>query len=68
MPRKGEAARPDDRIRVMHMVEAGREAMTFAAGRERADLDTDRQLLRALTHCVQEIGEAAGKVTPVGRA
>jgi hypothetical protein len=29
----------DDRIRLQHMLDAANEAMSFAAGRTRADLD-----------------------------
>jgi hypothetical protein len=36
--------RPEDRVRLLHMRDAAREAIGFAAGRTRDDLDTDRQL------------------------
>jgi hypothetical protein len=36
--------RHDDRIRLRHMLEHAREAMTIAKGRRRADLDSDRLL------------------------
>jgi len=32
---------PDDRVRILHMVEATETALGFVAGRTRADLDTD---------------------------
>ena len=35
----------DDEIRLRHMLEAAREAVSFARGRVRADLETDRQLV-----------------------
>jgi uncharacterized protein with HEPN domain len=35
----------------------------YAAGRTRADLDTNPMLVRALTRCVEVVGEAASRVT-----
>jgi uncharacterized protein with HEPN domain len=42
----------DDAIRLRHMLDASREALSFAAGRSRADLGQDRMLLLALVKCV----------------
>ncbi len=67
MPRSGGADPAGDRERLEHMLRAAREAMAFATGRNRADLDRDRMLLRALVNCVQEIGEAAAHVSETGR-
>ena len=39
---------PHDLIRIRHMLDAGTDAMSFAAGRTRADLDKDRQLLLSI--------------------
>ncbi len=50
---------PADRWRLRHMVEAIESAQRFAAGRTRADLDSDQMLLFALTHAVEIAGEAA---------
>lgn len=50
------------------MLDAARQALSFIDGRERADLDTDHMLRRAVKDCVQEIGEAAARVTDAGRA
>ncbi|MFZ0928391.1 MAG: hypothetical protein WAN11_07310 [Syntrophobacteraceae bacterium] len=36
--------RPDDHIRVLHMIEAIQTAMEFVSGRQAADLETDRML------------------------
>jgi uncharacterized protein with HEPN domain len=44
---------PDDRWRIWHMIEAAEQALTFVAGRERADLDRDAMLLLALTRAVE---------------
>ena len=57
-----------DHVRFEHMLAAARDAVRFAAGRSRPDLDTDALLRRALVNCVQEIGEAAARMTSAGRA
>jgi uncharacterized protein with HEPN domain len=54
---------PEDRIRVLHMIEAARTAQTFIIGRRRDDLDSDRMLLFALIRSVEVLGEAASKIT-----
>ena len=59
MPIKTTAA---DRIRMRHMLDAARQALSFAQGRTRSDLDADAMFRRAVTHCIQEIGEAASQV------
>ena len=58
----------DDRIRMRHMLDAALEASTFSQGRRREDLDNDRMYRRAVVHCLQEIGEAAARVSPAARA
>ena len=50
------------------MVDAAREALSFATGRTRADLDTDRQLVLALVKCIEIVGEAATQTTTATRA
>ncbi len=55
--------REHDEIRLRHMIDAAREAMSFARGRVRDDLETDRQLLLALVKDIEIIGEAASQVT-----
>jgi uncharacterized protein with HEPN domain len=57
-----------DRVRLVHMLEAACEAAVFARGKTRADLDQDRLLVRGLTSCLQEIGEAASRVSEASRA
>jgi uncharacterized protein with HEPN domain len=59
--------RGPDAIRVKHMRDAAEEALAFAAGRNRADLDRDRKLVLALIKLVEIIGEAAAKVSPETR-
>ena len=57
-----------DEIRLRHMLEAAKEAVEFAAGKSRKDLDDDRMLTLAITKSIEIIGEAASKVTEVCRA
>jgi uncharacterized protein with HEPN domain len=49
------------------MLDAAREGMGFIRGRKREDLDIDAMLRRALKDCIQEIGEAAARMTEDGR-
>lgn len=52
-----------DAVRLRHMLDATLEAMSFASGRTRADLDHDRMVTLALVKCIEIIGEAASHVT-----
>ncbi len=52
-----------DRIRLRHMIEAAREAVSFAHGRVREELETDRQLLLSLVKGIEIVGEAASQIT-----
>jgi uncharacterized protein with HEPN domain len=45
------------------MADAAREASSFARGRSRADMDTDRMLVLSLVKEIEIIGEAASKVS-----
>ncbi len=53
----------DDEVRLRHMLDAAHEAVSFAQGRTRGDLDNDRQLVLALIKSVEIVGEAATQVT-----
>lgn len=66
MPR--ETGGPDDLERIEHMLLAAQSAISFIQNRERASIDSDEMLRRALVNAVQEIGEAAARVTDSGRA
>ena len=55
--------RRDDRLRLQHMLDAGREAVRFARGKTRGDLDRDRVLVLALVKLIEIVGEAASRVT-----
>ena len=50
------------------MLDAAREAMSFAAGRSRGDLDRDRMLVLAIVKDVEIVGEAASRTTAATRA
>jgi uncharacterized protein with HEPN domain len=56
--------RPDDAVRIRHMIEAAESAQRFIAERQCTDLDTDQMLLFALVRAVEIIGEAASKISP----
>ena len=60
--------REDDRIRIRHMIDAARDALSFIAAREREDLDTDRMLALALVRSIEIVGEAGAMISPQGRA
>ncbi|QQP90150.1 DUF86 domain-containing protein [Skermanella sp. TT6] len=59
---------PEDRIRILHMIEAANTALRFVTGRRREDLDNDEMLLFALLRAVEVVGEAASRVSPETRA
>ena len=54
----------DDTIRLQHMLEAARDALSFIADKSRADLDTSRMLALSLVKSIEIIGEAASRVSP----
>jgi uncharacterized protein with HEPN domain len=54
---------PEDRIRLLHMIEAAEAACGFTSGRVRNDLDSDRMLAFALVRAIEIVGEAAGRVS-----
>lgn len=56
--------KPDDRVRLRHIVDAMSAAIRFTKGRSREDLDRDQMLAFALLHAIQIVGEAAGKISP----
>ena len=68
MPPDAALTGPGDRDRLGHMLAAARDGVSFVAGRRRGDLDTDAMLRRALVNAIQDIGEAAVRTTPAGRA
>jgi uncharacterized protein with HEPN domain len=57
----------DDRDRLKHMLESAREALGFASGRGKKDLEQDRLLVLGLLKSVEIIGEAASRISPETR-
>jgi len=57
----------DDAIRLRHMLDAAHEAIDFAQGRTRVDLNGDRKLVLALVKDIEIIGEAAYQVSQTAR-
>ena len=58
---------PEDRIRVLHMIEATETALRFVTARQRADLNSDQMLLFALVRAIEVIGVAAGRISETTR-
>jgi uncharacterized protein with HEPN domain len=54
----------DDSVYVGHMLDMAHQARQLVAGKTRADYDADVALRLALAHLVQNIGEAARRVSP----
>lgn len=52
-----------DTIRVKHMIDAAKEALSFIKGKSRQDLDRDRKLVLSLIKEIEIIGEAASKIS-----
>ena len=53
----------DDEIRLRHILDAAREAVSFIEGHRREDLDIDRKLSLSLVRLLEIIGEAAKGIT-----
>ena len=60
-------ARHDDAIRLQHMLDYAREAVTLSQGRTRADLDSDRLFNLAMTRLIEIIGESAARLSEATR-
>ena len=60
--------RPEDMVRVRHMIDAAEEAMGFAHDKTRDSLDLDRMLTLALIKDIEVIGEAASKISEETKA
>ena len=59
--------RHDDRIRLQHMLDYDREAVSMIQGRKREDLDCERMLELSLIRLIELVGEAAARVSSEGR-
>jgi len=55
--------RHSDAVRLQHMVDHAREALSMVRGRSRSDLDDNRMLELALVRLVEIVGEAAARVS-----
>ncbi len=60
--------RKSDRIRLQHMLDAAREAMSFVQRKSREHLERDRLLVLALVKAIEIIGEAAYQISPQTRS
>ena len=56
-----------DVIRLRHMLDAAKEALSFIAGRSSEDLSRDRMLVLALVKEIEIIGEAASRISDESR-
>jgi len=68
MPRDPHRVEISDRVRYQHILDAAAHAKAFVEGRARSDLDTDPKLTRAVLQALQEIGEAASRISDKARA
>lgn len=57
----------DDQIRLRHMLDHAREAVSLIQGIKRADLKNERILELALVRLVEIVGEAAARVSDESR-
>jgi uncharacterized protein with HEPN domain len=46
------------------MLDAAREALSFAKNKSRGDFDSDRMLVLSIVKSIEIVGEAASKVIP----
>lgn len=56
--------RGDDAIRLRHMLDAAHEAVEFARGKTRLELDRNRMLVLSLVKDIEIVGEAAFQIPP----
>ena len=57
----------EDAVRLRHMLDYAREAVTLSRGRTRSDFDTDRLFNLAMTRLVEVIGESAAQLSEATR-
>jgi len=55
-------SRHETDVRLRHMLDHAKEAVSMAQGRVRGDLDTDRKLNLSLVRLLEIVGEAAARV------
>jgi uncharacterized protein with HEPN domain len=54
----------DDAVRLRHMLDAARKAVSLVAGKARSEVAADELAQLALARLLEIVGEAAGKVSP----
>ena len=55
-------SRHDPKVRLLHMRDFARKALDLTRGKTQADLEADEVLRLAVTHLLELVGEAAGRV------
>lgn len=60
--------RSNDLIRLAHMLDASKEALSLSAGKTRKDIETERLLNLGLVRLIGIVGEAAAKVSAEGQS
>ncbi len=60
--------RDEDRVRLLHMIEAAEAVAQFLTGRSHDDFDRDQMLRFAVVRAIEILGEAANKISPETRA
>ncbi|MBD3346560.1 MAG: DUF86 domain-containing protein [Chitinivibrionales bacterium] len=58
----------DDRVRLTHMLEASRDAISFSGSMTEDELSENRMVLQAIVRSIEIIGEAASQVSQAYRA
>jgi uncharacterized protein with HEPN domain len=53
----------EDRYRLVHMLEAAREAFGYTQGKIQEDLHKDRPITHAIVRCLEILGEAAANLS-----
>ncbi|QWR77179.1 HepT-like ribonuclease domain-containing protein [Candidatus Magnetomonas plexicatena] len=53
----------EDKIRMQHLIDAAKEVISFAQGKTRSSLDTNRMLTLSLVKDIEIIGEAATAIS-----
>ena len=57
-------SRHEDAVRLRHMLDAARKAVSLVAGKSRPEVAADELAQLALARLLEIVGEAAGKVSP----
>ena len=68
MPRDPAEVLREDRIRLIHMLEAARRVARYCQGMTRATLEADEMRLLAVVKSIEVIGEASTKVSQATQA